>query len=152
AFEKMIPMEMFGRVEFPPIGREYYFLTLGPHGFYWFSLETPRAPAGSGAGGRAERPIPGAAVAGGGNGPFLGRAGRDVEAALPGFLAHQPWFGGKAHRIQAATIREAIPIPGVEGDPLVALVRVDYFDDDPEGYTVPLARVPEGRSARVLRD
>jgi len=32
------PVEMFGNVAFPKIGELPYFLTLGPHGFYWFRL------------------------------------------------------------------------------------------------------------------
>ncbi len=41
-FQGMVPVEMFGRIEFPPVGDEPYFLTLGPHSFYWFSLEAVR--------------------------------------------------------------------------------------------------------------
>jgi maltose alpha-D-glucosyltransferase / alpha-amylase len=33
-----MPVELFGRVPFPPIGELPYFLTLGGHGFYWFEL------------------------------------------------------------------------------------------------------------------
>src|SRR5690606_9014224 len=39
AYQTMVPVEMFGRTDFPPIGELPYFLTLSPHGFYWFSLE-----------------------------------------------------------------------------------------------------------------
>jgi maltose alpha-D-glucosyltransferase/alpha-amylase len=39
-----VPVELFGRVPFPPIGELPYFLTLGGHGFYWFELiDTPSA-------------------------------------------------------------------------------------------------------------
>jgi len=34
-----VPVEMIGETPFPPIGELPYFLTLGPHGFYWFRLE-----------------------------------------------------------------------------------------------------------------
>jgi maltose alpha-D-glucosyltransferase/alpha-amylase len=34
------PVEMIGNTPFPPIGELPYFLTLGPHGFYWFRLES----------------------------------------------------------------------------------------------------------------
>jgi maltose alpha-D-glucosyltransferase/alpha-amylase len=34
-----VPVEMVGRVNFPPIGELPYLLTLAPHGFLWFSLE-----------------------------------------------------------------------------------------------------------------
>jgi maltose alpha-D-glucosyltransferase/alpha-amylase len=33
-----VPVELIGRVSFPPIGELTYLLTLGPHGFYWFEL------------------------------------------------------------------------------------------------------------------
>jgi maltose alpha-D-glucosyltransferase / alpha-amylase len=33
------PVELFGGIEFPRIGELPYFVTLGPHGFYWFELK-----------------------------------------------------------------------------------------------------------------
>ena len=36
------PVELFGRVEFPPVGELPYFVTLPPYGFYWFSLVDER--------------------------------------------------------------------------------------------------------------
>ncbi len=35
----MVPVEIFGETPFPRIGELPYFITLGPHGFYWFRLE-----------------------------------------------------------------------------------------------------------------
>ncbi|MDQ4088755.1 MAG: maltose alpha-D-glucosyltransferase [Actinomycetota bacterium] len=46
-FSGKMPVELFGRVPFPPIGELPYFLTLGGHGFYWFELVD--APSGPGA-------------------------------------------------------------------------------------------------------
>ena len=34
-----VPMELLGETRFPPVGESPYFLSLGPHGFYWFRLE-----------------------------------------------------------------------------------------------------------------
>ncbi len=39
AFAGRTPVEMFGEIRFPPIGELPYFITLGPHSFYWFRLE-----------------------------------------------------------------------------------------------------------------
>jgi maltose alpha-D-glucosyltransferase/alpha-amylase len=39
AWEGAVPIEMLGDTRFPAIGRAPYFLSLGPHGFYWFRLE-----------------------------------------------------------------------------------------------------------------
>jgi maltose alpha-D-glucosyltransferase / alpha-amylase len=39
AFTGMTPVEMMGYTEFPTVGAEPYFLTLGPYDFYWFELQ-----------------------------------------------------------------------------------------------------------------
>jgi maltose alpha-D-glucosyltransferase/alpha-amylase len=40
-----IPFELLGETRFPPIGEAPYFLSLGPHGYYWFRLDpATRAP------------------------------------------------------------------------------------------------------------
>ncbi|MBP9865878.1 MAG: maltose alpha-D-glucosyltransferase [Candidatus Omnitrophica bacterium] len=39
ALNGSIPYEMIGSARFPAIGELPYFLTLGPHAFYWFRLE-----------------------------------------------------------------------------------------------------------------
>jgi maltose alpha-D-glucosyltransferase / alpha-amylase len=41
AFAGVAPTEMLGGTTFPPIRPGPYFLSLGPHGFYWFRLERP---------------------------------------------------------------------------------------------------------------
>jgi len=41
ALDGLVPVEMFGYTEFPVIGRQPYFLTFGPYGFYWFELQRP---------------------------------------------------------------------------------------------------------------
>jgi maltose alpha-D-glucosyltransferase/alpha-amylase len=35
----MVPVELTGRVRFPQIGELPYFVTLGPHSFYWFTIK-----------------------------------------------------------------------------------------------------------------
>src|SRR5262249_42363497 len=42
SYQGMVPVEMFGRTPFFPIGNQPYVLTLGPHSIYWFSLESQR--------------------------------------------------------------------------------------------------------------
>jgi len=37
-FDGKVPVEMIGKVRFPPIGELPYLLTFAPHGFYWFLL------------------------------------------------------------------------------------------------------------------
>jgi len=40
-FRGRVPVELIGRVHFPPIGELPYLLTLGPHDFFWFELTEP---------------------------------------------------------------------------------------------------------------
>ena len=53
AYRGLVPVEMFGRVEFPRIEDRPLFLTLGPHAFIWFSLEAD--PSGRGVEVRGDR-------------------------------------------------------------------------------------------------
>jgi maltose alpha-D-glucosyltransferase/alpha-amylase len=39
AFDGLTPVEMLGYTDFPVVGKQPYFLTLGPYGFYWFELQ-----------------------------------------------------------------------------------------------------------------
>ena len=43
-FAGCTPVELLGGTPFPPIGELRYFLTLGPHGFYWFQLTDGARP------------------------------------------------------------------------------------------------------------
>ena len=38
-FAGFAPVEMLGYTDFPVVGTQPYFLTLGPYGFYWFELQ-----------------------------------------------------------------------------------------------------------------
>ena len=40
-----VPVELLGRVPFPPVGGATYRVTLGPYGFYWFELLERAEPA-----------------------------------------------------------------------------------------------------------
>jgi maltose alpha-D-glucosyltransferase/alpha-amylase len=40
-FAGKVPIEMLGRIPFPPIGELPYFITLGAYQFFWFQLVDP---------------------------------------------------------------------------------------------------------------
>jgi maltose alpha-D-glucosyltransferase/alpha-amylase len=40
-FQGAIPVELLGNHEFPRVTDRPYFLSLGPHSFYWFRLDRP---------------------------------------------------------------------------------------------------------------
>ncbi|MGH2451091.1 MAG: maltose alpha-D-glucosyltransferase, partial [Candidatus Limnocylindria bacterium] len=130
-FSGSIPVELFGRTEFPPIGELPYFVTLGPHGFYWFALEPQPAPVGAAA------EVPTLRYRGPWSALARGEAPGLAEA-LPGYLRARRWFGGKARRVKAARIRDAVRVPHPEAEAFVTFVEVSYTEGESETYVLPL--------------
>ena len=155
AFKGMAPVELFGRTEFPPIGDLPYFITLGPHSFYWFSLERrgaePEAPpAGEPQAGRQKALV----VATAPEEILEGRARRDFEALLPAYLRSRRWFGGKSRAIQQVEIIETVPMPAGPGElnARMLLLKVGYVEGEPEVYVLSVAFATGERAERVLSD
>ncbi|MEO8125920.1 MAG: maltose alpha-D-glucosyltransferase, partial [Bryobacteraceae bacterium] len=95
------PIEMLGYVDFPPITRRPYTLTLGPYGFLWFELHKPS----DGRPEETEDPSAIGDVSEGWDAVFTGAGLRNLESrGLPEYLPRQRWFGGKARQIQSANI------------------------------------------------
>ena len=118
AFDGWIPVELFGRTPFPPIGKLPYFVTLGPHAIFWFALERPRAIEAV----AAEAPVPALRVSGDVSQLFENRGRASLEGILPAFLQMRRWFGGKARGIKGAQILDAVPFPAT--DPIARLTLV----------------------------
>jgi maltose alpha-D-glucosyltransferase/alpha-amylase len=149
AWAGRIPVELFGRVEFPEIGDGPYFLSLGPHEFFWFTLEHPvdghaaHVPT-------EELPILIAA------GPVADIDHDPASIALSQILAAwargRRWFRGKARRIKRADLRDLVRVQfgGWRGG--IFLLEVEYTEGDPELYVVPLAALETGAAATFLGD
>ena len=129
--EGMVPVELFGRTEFPAIGPGPYPMTLGPHSFFWFSLEPARAEAS-----------PDGAL------PELSLNDRELERVLPAYLVRQRWFGGKSRRITRVSVVDSLPVAHA----LVKVVEVHYRDGDPDTYALPLTRGSDGAVVDALRE
>ncbi|MFN3337715.1 MAG: alpha-glucosidase C-terminal domain-containing protein, partial [Thermomicrobium sp.] len=147
AYRGLAPIELFGRIEFPPIGEEPYRVMLGPHSFYWFSLERPRAGEELLVVTPSELPVI----------PVREREGTlDLSTAqralldeLPRYLRARRWFAGKARRIKQVRIADQIPLPVDELAATLLLISVEYTEGDPELYVLPLA-IARGDLAREL--
>src|SRR5262249_24605801 len=106
AFKGMTPVEMFGRVVFPPIGELPYLLSLGPHAFFWFTVESPRTDEGRVDVVSAQTPT--LTVTGEWDSIFQPEAKAELEGVLPDYLKGRRWFGGKARRLRSAALTEVI--------------------------------------------
>ncbi|MGQ9591644.1 MAG: maltose alpha-D-glucosyltransferase, partial [Planctomycetota bacterium] len=147
-FAGLVPVELFGRARFPRIGAEPYFLTLGPHSFYWFSIE-PVRPAGE----------PGAVEL-----PMLempeswdelfeteSAVGR-LEKPLVSFLRRQRWYGRKSREIKSLELRMCAPVRLSAGTVYWCLVRVDDTEGESASYQLPLAFLKGEEPEGVLGD
>ena len=148
AFKGIQPVEMFGRVTFPPIGESLYFLTLGPHSFFWFLLDAPRLGEAGAAAPVDE--VPTLQV----RGPcaqILQKEGREALALLlVPYLRGRRWFGGKARQIQSVTLPEVIRFPYDTAVAYLMSLAVAYAEGDPETYVLPLL-VATGEAARRVQ-
>jgi maltose alpha-D-glucosyltransferase/alpha-amylase len=153
------PTELFGRTQFPRIGDLPYLLTLGPHGFFWFAIQStgegelqPGKPQLTLA--RSAEELRQLHVAGNWHRILERRARESLEKSLPDVLVQRRWFGGKAKLIRGVTITDVIPLDddtrSVSARMLV--LRVDYVDDVPESYLLPLGFVTGERASQMIQD
>ncbi|MBW4574512.1 MAG: maltose alpha-D-glucosyltransferase [Aphanothece sp. CMT-3BRIN-NPC111] len=133
-------VEIFGRTEFPRVGESPYFLSLGPHTFYWFTLQLQEADS------RLSQPqaqLPTLAVNGKWQNLFASESRATLTSVLPDYLRSRRWFGGKARTIQNMAIAEVIPVPYKDSEAYIVLLRVDYTEGLPETYVLPLTYVSD---------
>ncbi|MBI4702937.1 MAG: maltose alpha-D-glucosyltransferase [Deltaproteobacteria bacterium] len=148
AYGGLVPVELFGRSPFPRIGERPYFLTLGPHGFYWFALEPPRGGAVLAAG--SGRELPAVQLRGSALGEAFGEDRDLLEQALSSHLGGRRWFAGKAQALQKLAIVEAVALPAGPRDAYLVVAAVEYAQGEPESYLLPLA-IATADAAREVR-
>jgi maltose alpha-D-glucosyltransferase / alpha-amylase len=148
-FRDHVPVELFGLTEFPRVGADPFFITLGPHAFYWFQLR----PADRG----GEVVLPGGRTR---PESRLSRASwrslitdgdaKAFEAVLPRYLMAQRWFQGKGRTIRSVTLRDLLQTPVHGANYRIALVDVQYVQETMETYVLPLGLLEGGEARRLL--
>jgi maltose alpha-D-glucosyltransferase/alpha-amylase len=113
----MVPVELFGGNEFAPIAEGGYNLTLGPYGFYWFSLQAQHHDALGQAPGPEELPV--ISVAEDWRQLFRGRsrARAALSRAWPGFFLRNRWYAGRTRTIRHVEVLDTVPSPPVGAVP-----------------------------------
>ncbi len=125
------PVELFGRMKFPEIGDSPYFLSLGPHDFYWLALDRPQPTESV-----AERP------------PLVAKAAwtellqyaRRAELArrLLAYATQRRWFRSKARVRKQVAVSDLVAF-GPDHRYTIALLQIEYDQGPPETYVIPLA-------------
>ncbi len=147
AYRGAIPTELFGSTDFPEVGDLPYFITLGGHGFYWFSLQRRTAVE------PRRDPI---VVTGPWTDAVRGGSRAPLNRVLGPYLATRRWFRDKSRRIRATSIADVIEIPpatGMGGQSPGRLVIVDVQLDQglPERYVLTVGHALSEEAAEICK-
>ena len=144
-FAGCVPVEVFSRNRFPAIKRSIYPLTLGPHGHYWFVLQSPGATRV-----RKRSRTPQLASVPEFSALLSGASRRELEQkVLPEYLVGCRWFGSKARTIRDLRILDD---PAISEGPAAArhlFIEVNYTEGAEEIYALPL-QIARDEAARKI--
>ncbi|TME03058.1 MAG: maltose alpha-D-glucosyltransferase [Chloroflexi bacterium] len=146
----LVPVELFSSNEMPVIGENPYFLTLGPHAFYWFAMQPRAAPSIQSDGAQTASALPEVRTVGGWESALVGAAKDRLESILLGYIPQRRWFGGKARRIKTASIVDVVTVPGAEGNSYLTSVVIGYAEGDPDTYMIPIAYANAPEAPHIL--
>lgn len=160
AFQGMVPVEIFGRTEFPPITDSAYFISISPYASYWFTL-TPQP--GASLLPRSQPQLLTLTVAEDWKTIFFQRQLKEtLETVLPNYLAGHHWFNGKTRKVLAAYITDTIILPVPAGDRSLSpespqevgfvLLQVDYVQGTSETYLLLLTYTEGELATRLLTE
>ncbi|MGJ3253518.1 MAG: maltose alpha-D-glucosyltransferase [Elainellaceae cyanobacterium] len=149
-FQGLMPVEIFGRTEFPAIRDTPYFLSIGAYACYWFSLkpqpthlQAPQSPD----------QIPTLTLPEHWHEVFVKRElEAPLEAALLNYLYTYHWFSSRTRKIQSAHVVEAIPIADDGADARMVWLRVDYIDGEPQTYLLLIGHADGEQAMHLLTD
>jgi maltose alpha-D-glucosyltransferase/alpha-amylase len=151
AFSGTIPIELFGRTSFPMVSNQPYFLSLGPHSFYWFYLSRPEATQETPPGfGRFQ--LPEISLLGKESSLFAGRNKPRLEAVLSTYIQNARWFGGKGRLIKQINLTEVFPVSDGRFQGYILFVQMDYTKEDSEIYVLPLVLTEAVQAAEILKN
>ncbi|MDD5759992.1 MAG: maltose alpha-D-glucosyltransferase, partial [Desulfobulbaceae bacterium] len=113
-FKGWVPVEMIGRTDFPTIGELPYFITIGPHSFYWFRLEAPAEPISFPKSQSAGvRPPSSVTISENWRGLLDGVFQHVLEnEILPSWLPDQRWFRSKFRTITGVSVSDWTKMSG----------------------------------------
>ena len=150
AWKGRVPVEMLGRVSFPPIGELPYLLTLPSHGFYWFKLSQDAAMPSWHQEGVALQDRPTLVLFDGWTSfirervmPWrIGMADRMRKQfetdTLPRHIEHQRWFASKGSTIARARLADHVVWNHQGHSWMLPILQLDGVPEE-STYFMPLA-------------
>ncbi|MBN2187757.1 MAG: maltose alpha-D-glucosyltransferase [Dehalococcoidia bacterium] len=146
------PVDLFGRIQFDPINDSKYYFTLGPYGFFWFSLEPQPAEA------MRVRALPSEEASAM---PTIAREKDELferdnwfllERTLSDYMRGRRWFRSKARVMRSADIEDVIPMRFGQSTTYIVLIQIEYTEGEPETYVVPLTTAVSDKSGELMKE
>jgi len=130
-YQNSTPVEIFGDSEFPDISNEPYFLTLSPHGYYWFELRAIETHQ------LTEKQLQSPAI----EVRCLDKIFQEkvlTREILPKFFRRVKWFGNKGRGIENVQILNHFLFEEGEREYAIAIVIVNFKTGLPEIFQLPI--------------
>jgi maltose alpha-D-glucosyltransferase / alpha-amylase len=140
-FKGAVPIEIFGRAEFPAVGDSPYFLSLSPHSFYWFTLTVKHEDFALHS---PHKQLPLLTVSGNWKTAFsTSTMSSLLVGILPDYLRYCRWFTSTDRTIQSLQVADTVPVEcqdaaGEEYTVYLLFLQLNYTEGMPEIYLLPV--------------
>jgi maltose alpha-D-glucosyltransferase/alpha-amylase len=138
-YRGLTPFELFGETSFPVIGDAAYVVTLGPHDFYWFSLERPSEV-------RDSPPTAPLATVEGSSVELVLRESR-LEPMLLAYLERCRWMSPRDRRLTSARLADAFRLDAGGVSFFLILAQVETTGGPLRLCVLPIVFVPGDKPA-----
>lgn len=138
-----VPYGLFSGNRFHRVEKDPYQMIIGPYDYYWFTFKDEKAQLCV----TSQGVLPEIGVTGWSR--FVDEAKDRMEGdILPNYLRCCKWFSGGNRTIRKVTIQDSVPISKGALSYLIIL-SVDYTENLPEMYLLPISFAPEDKAERV---
>jgi len=151
-YQGATPVEVFGQTRFPDVGSSPYLLTLGPHSFYFFVLESLREAQETTE--VLETALPSILIETDWKEVIKARKEdrQQLAAVLLPYIKQRRWFGGKARNVQRAVVKNLVRLPLRSNVTYICLVNIEYTEGEPETYVLPLGLADGAKADSILQN
>ena len=153
SYQGLVPVELFGKTAFPVVQSTPYFLSIGPHSFFWFYLTPGQAPWRLSP--RHRRPLRcrcSKSIWIGGISSPAKQTGPLWRKRFSAFITRSPWFGSRKRPLRRTSIHEVFALTRGSDQWYLVVLKAEYLSGDDELYAVPLTCADGPEAERLLTD
>lgn len=134
-YNGMIPMELFGQTELPPITVSPYLFTLGAYGFYWLQLQDKPVEVIQT---KSQKEISTLRLEGSWENLTKEKNRQPLVRILSEYIKHCPWFRGKDRSIDRIEMIDYFRFNGLKNIYHLLLFEIEYANGFLEKYILPV--------------